>query len=64
MYSWKKPQYDFPKMREGGGVKGHLELFQKNIRFGVFIRPKPKLGVMSRSEGLLDRAHDEGLLNS
>ena len=30
-------QYNFPKTR--GGVKGHLELFRKNIRFGVFIRP-------------------------
>ena len=33
MYSGKKAQYDFPKMR-GGGVKGRLELFQKFIRFG------------------------------
>ena len=30
-------QYNFPKTR--GGVKGHLELFRKNIRFGVFSRP-------------------------
>ena len=29
----KKLQYDFPQMR-GGGVNGHLELFQKFIRFG------------------------------
>ena len=27
----KNPQHDFPKMR--GGVKGHLELFRKFIRF-------------------------------
>ena len=30
-------QYNFPKTR--GGVKGHLELFRKNIRFGIAIRP-------------------------
>ena len=30
-------QYNFPKTR--GGVKGRLELFRKNIRFGVFSRP-------------------------
>ena len=33
MYSGKKAQHDFPKMR-GGGIKGRLELFQKFIRFG------------------------------
>ena len=33
MYSEKKAQHDFPKMR-GGGIKGRLELFQKFIRFG------------------------------
>ena len=27
-------QYNFPKTR-GGGVKGHLELFRKFIRFGA-----------------------------
>ena len=33
-------QYNFPKTR--GGVKGRLELFRKNIRFGVFSRPLGK----------------------
>ena len=33
MYSGKKAQHDFPKMR-GGGIKGRLELFQKFITFG------------------------------
>ena len=32
-------QYNFPKMRGGWGVKGHLELFRKNIRFGISNRP-------------------------
>ena len=35
----KKAQYDFPKMRGGGGVKGRLELFQKFIRFGMAALP-------------------------
>ena len=38
MYSGKKAQYDFPKMR-GGGIKGRLELFQKFIRFGIAALP-------------------------
>ena len=33
----KKLQRDIPKMREG--VKGHLELFRKFMRFGSAIRP-------------------------
>ena len=33
----KNLQYNFPKTR--GGVKGHLELFRKNICFGIYIRP-------------------------
>ena len=32
--SLKNLQHNFPKMRGGGGVKGHLELFRKFIRFG------------------------------
>ena len=39
MYSGKKAQHDFPKMRGGGGVKGRLELFQKFIRFGSAALP-------------------------
>ena len=31
----KKLQYNFPKMRGGGGVEGRLELFRKFIRFDV-----------------------------
>ena len=38
MYSGKKAQHDFPKMR-GGGIKGRLELFQKIITFGDAILP-------------------------
>ena len=38
MYSGKKAQHDFPKMR-GGGIKGRLELFQKFIRFGIAALP-------------------------
>ena len=38
MYSGKKAQHDFPKMR-GGGIKGRLELFQKFIRFGSAALP-------------------------
>ena len=41
MYSGKKAQHDFPKMR--GGVKGRLELFQKFIRFGRVILPLSSL---------------------
>ena len=41
MYSGKKAQHDFPKMR-GEGVKGRLELFQKFIRFGTLTRPLEK----------------------
>ena len=40
MYSGKKAQYDFPKMR--GGVKGRLELFQKFIDIGTDGRPLHK----------------------
>ena len=43
MYSGKKAQHDFPKMRGGGGVKGRLELFQKFIRFGRVIHPFVKV---------------------
>ena len=39
MYSGKKAQYDFPKMR---GIKGRLELFQKFIRFGIAALPLVK----------------------
>ena len=35
----RNPQYDFPKMRGEGGVKGRLEFFLKFIRFGGAIRP-------------------------
>ena len=39
MNSGKNLQYNFPKTRGGRGVKGHLELFRKNIRFGISNRP-------------------------
>ena len=39
MYSGKKAQHDFPKMR--GGVKGRLEHFQKFITFGDATLPLP-----------------------
>ena len=39
MYSGKKAQHDFPKMRGGRGIKGRLELFQKFIDNGTDRRP-------------------------
>jgi len=47
MYSGKKAQHDFPKMR-GGGIKGRLELFQKFIRFGIAALPLILVGKLGK----------------
>ena len=53
----KKLKNDFKKMR-GGGVKGHLKLFQKIISFGVFIRPLVRM----KREKLTDRCKKRSLV--
>ena len=52
-------QHNFPKMRGGGRVNGHLEFFQKFIRFGSGTLPEQSDYVWLYLS-LIDSAHSVG----